>query len=613
MKREKFKLFHIVRNIKFRERMLLIYIIGGIIPFVFAMLYVNQRSQEIMLEQSKKTQSEEITLIASGMKECMNVAEDVAEQIYSNTKVINIASRVAKKDYKSTKDFDKDCSKLHFIDKYLEYYKGEISDIKIYVTNQTISTNQYFSYLSEEDKSKLRWYIPTCDRNGATYWAYGQDGTERKKVLQLTRMISDEEGNMLGVLAIQLQTAKTTEKIAGREKDSLLIYKVNDVLAASFQLDKNNRFILKCLRDAESLKDSQIVTYEVKDYLLTYERIYPDDSGTYYTIASIEDYQDLMSNFVKMGIISMGTAIIGLIVAVGLIVITSIMFGSRINTLRQQMHFVATGQFDKVEPMEGTDEAAQIYQELEQMMEDIKKLTTRVVEEKVQKEKLHTKQKEVEFKMLASQINPHFLYNTLETIRMKAKIDNEPEIEELVKMLAKIMRRNIQVGNQMVTLESEIELLENYLYIQNYRFGDRIHSEVIVDEGIDTQIMVIPLIIQPFVENAYVHGLESKESDGMLQVHVMQRKENIIIEIQDNGVGMSYYKLAKIRKSLHEGEISEKGHIGISNVNQRLRLMYGEEYGVSIYCEPDKGTRITVCFPKKKKEELLEVYTKNTE
>ena len=268
--------------------------------------------------------------------------------------------------------------------------------------------------------------------------------------------------------------------------------------------------------------------------------------------------------------ISIGVVIIGLIIAIGLMAMFSVMFGNRINMLRRQMHYVAAGQYGRLEPIEGTDEAAQIYQELVQMAEDIKSLTTRVVEEQLQKERLHTKQREVEFEMLASQINPHFLYNTLETIRMKAKIDKEPEIEELVKMLAKIMRRNLRVGNQMVTLASEIELLENYLFIQNYRFGDRICSEVIVEETVDTQIPVIPLIIQPFVENAYMHGLESKEDGGLLQVYIAQKQGSIIIEIRDNGTGIDYYKLSEIRRALRNGEGMKKGHIGISNVNQRL-------------------------------------------
>ena len=598
MKKEKFKLVHFLRNIKFRERVLLIYIIGGIIPFVFVMLYINQRSQEIMLDQSSRTQKEEISLITSSIKESIHVAEDVASKIYNDAKVRKVVAKAATKNYRDTKDFEKDCAELDFINDYLTYYEGEILDIKIYVTNTTIGSGSHFSFMSETDIQKLRWYVPTSDRMGNPYWAYSQNEVKGMKVMQLTRMILDKNKKELGVLAIELATEKTTEKILKRTGNTLLVYKVNDILATNFWMNKNNRFVLKCLRDAEGGQDSKVVTYEVQDYLLTYERIYMGDSELYYTVATIWSFQDLMSDFTKTGMISIGVAAIGLIIAIGLMVMFSVMFGNRINLLRRQMHYVATGQYGRLEPIEGTDEVAEIYQELEQMAEDIKNLTTRVVEEQVQKEKLHTKQREVEFEMLASQINPHFLYNTLETIRMKAKIDHEPEIEELVKILAKIMRRNLRVGNQMVTLASEIELLENYLFIQNYRFGDRICSEVKIDPKVDTQTLVIPLIMQPFVENAYMHGLESKENGGLLQVYITQKQENIIIEIRDNGAGIDYHKLWDIRMALRKGEGMKKGHIGINNVNQRLKFLYGEKYGVTIQSNLEKGTCVTICFPK---------------
>jgi len=199
--------------------------------------------------------------------------------------------------------------------------------------------------------------------------------------------------------------------------------------------------------------------------------------------------------------------------------------------------------------------------------------------------------------MLASQINPHFLYNTLETIRMKAKINKEPEIEELVKMLAKIMRRNIQVSDKKVTLKSEVQLIEYYLKIQNYRFGDRIHSQVIVDDDVDQDAKVLPLIIQPFVENAFVHGLESSEDGGNLTVHVSRDVGVIVVTIEDDGVGMDYYQLGKLRYAINSGEAAEKGHIGVSNVNQRLKLQYGEQFGVTVDSTLGKGTKITIMMP----------------
>ena len=261
------------------------------------------------------------------------------------------------------------------------------------------------------------------------------------------------------------------------------------------------------------------------------------------------------------------------------------------------MHLVATGRNDLVEPVARKDEIGEIYQELEKMMGDIQELTSNMVEEKVQKEKLHTHQNEVEFKMLASQINPHFLYNTLETIRMKARVNRQEEIEDLVKMLAKIMRRNIQAGRQMVSLRSEIELIENYLKIQDYRFGDRIESHIEVDPGVDLDMEVMLLIIQPFVENAFVHGLEAMPEKGELTVTVSQDEKDVIIRIIDNGVGMPYYKLGDLRHSLNVGE-NDRTHIGINNVNQRMKLQYGEEYGIKIESRENAGTKVELRIPK---------------
>ena len=118
------------------------------------------------------------------------------------------------------------------------------------------------------------------------------------------------------------------------------------------------------------------------------------------------------------------------------------------------MHKVAQGDFDIKKNISGHDEISDLYQDLYTMIDSMQQLLTVVYEEQLQKEQLNSRQKDVEFKMLASQINPHFLYNTLETIRMKARVNHQPDIEELVKMLAKIMRRNIQVGDTLVTFRN---------------------------------------------------------------------------------------------------------------------------------------------------------------
>ena len=288
--------------------------------------------------------------------------------------------------------------------------------------------------------------------------------------------------------------------------------------------------------------------------------------------------------------------IIGMIVSALLIFAFAASYSNRMFQLRVQMHRVAQGEYDEVERIEGNDEIGELYTELEQMMQDIRLLMSNVVDEQVQKEKLHTKQKEVEFKMLASQINPHFLYNTLETIRMKAVVNHQPEIVELVKMLAKTMRYNIQVTDRLVTLKEELQMVEYYLKIQEYRFGDRITSELTIDPDVDMKARILPLTLQPFVENAFVHGLEEKACDARLVIHVYKKKDDIFIEIRDNGKGMDYYELGHLRKIMKD-EQGDDNHIGVRNVNQRIRLLFGGEYGVEVDSEKNVGTKVVIHIP----------------
>ncbi len=585
------------RNIRFRERMLLIYIIGGIIPFLLAILYSNARSRTIMLDQTKEAEMEEIALISSSISQSMRVAEQASDHIYGDEEVRQIVSRLKNKEYKSQEDFERDCRKMDFIDEYLDYFQENIADIIIYVENSDRTSNRYITFVDSDTIKAKHWYNYTASYEGNVYWSYDIDKRSGQKTMQMTRCIPNEKGGMLGILQIVLEMNEFTGKLSKREEGTAILSGNDEAIVRNFPIGKTEKHIIGKLKDFKREEDSLLMNFWTQRHLLTYQRIYGRSGMEYYTVASIQNYRNIMSNVSRTNFVSLTTVAVGLVISIGLILFFSILFENRIQKLFQQMHRVATGEYEKVEPLEGTDEVGLIFGELEQMMKEIQVLTEQVVQEQVQKERLHTRQKEVEFKMLADQINPHFIYNTLETIRMKAKMNRQPEIEELVKMLAKIMRRNIQAGPQMVTLSSELELTENYLVIQKYRFGDRIISSMTVDERVDLDCMVLPLIMQPFVENAFVHGLEFVDGRGALGIHVMQEEEEIHIMIEDNGVGIDSESLAKIQKDLREGASTDSRHVGINNVNQRIRIKYGSEYGVAMDSQVGKGTRITLCFP----------------
>lgn len=584
------KRIHHKRYIKFRERMLLIYIIGGIIPFIGIIMAANYQTSSMMLRASQASQEERVVLLAEELEHFIAVSEHVADKISQDTKLL----QVMQTKYENQSELKRDYSKYSAIIDYQTDYAEDIADISIYVRNSTLYNVEPFALLGAE-VTQSDWYRATVADPDGSYWGYREEAQGRH--LQLSRILNDSTGKLSGILVLTIKDTQFIEKLEKQPIDICLLLNDKDIIYSNYVMKKSSSFILKHLQSQYRERNSEKIDKGVEEYLLSYQKIYPGTSGSYLTLMSIQDYREINGEINRIALNSCVVAGIACLGSILMIVLYSNSLEARLKKLRRQMHLVATGRYGAVEAVTGKDEIGEIYQELEKMMGDIQELTSNMVEEKVQKEKLHTHQKEVEFKMLASQINPHFLYNTLETIRMKARVNQQEEIEDLVKMLAKIMRRNIQVSSQMVSLRSEIELIENYLKIQNYRFGDRIESRIEVDPEVDLDMEVMLLIIQPFVENAFVHGLEAMSEKGELTVTVSQDEKDVIIRIIDNGVGMPYYKLGDLRHALNAGE-NDRTHIGINNVNQRMKLQYGEEYGIKIESWENAGTKVELRIPK---------------
>lgn len=587
------KKLEILQKIRFRDKMVIIYILGGMIPFIISSYYANIQGRNTMTRLVKESQMEELSIMKDRIRESMDVVEKVSTKLYINSTIKNVAT----KRYKNYKEFTENCRKLKFIDDYIYDYEQDISDVIIYVNNDTINVNKYFGRIGET-VAEQEWYKPTCERGGGMYWSFGYDREMKEKRPQLTRQVRDEYGNTLYIIAIQLQFYKIKKFITERPTNTIFLYNNDEVLYTNFKVNDEWDFLFEHLYNNSYMSFSDLINKGIKDYIVTYNKIYQMGTGKYFTILSVMDHQDIISQLDEENLKGFVIMFAGIAVSIVLILVFSSIYAKRMVLFSKQMHMVAIGEYDKVVPVRGRDEIADLYVELEKMIEDNKRLLNRVVEKEVQQEKLHSKQMEIEFKMLASQINPHFLYNTLETIRMKALVNKQREIAELVKMLAKLMRRNIQVGDKMVTIKSEIEFIEYYLKIQDYRFGDRIVSEVIVDDDIDVNAKVLPLVIQPFVENAFVHGLEGIEKDGKLSIIIEREIEIIKITVQDNGTGMDNFQLSELKGILMSNiETKDRAHIGINNVNQRIKLQYGDMFGVKVYSKKGNGTKIVIYMP----------------
>jgi len=223
-----------------------------------------------------------------------------------------------------------------------------------------------------------------------------------------------------------------------------------------------------------------------------------------------------------------------------------------------------------------------------------------LIEEIKARRELEQLLRNAELKALQSQINPHFLFNTLNTIARLAFLENAPQTEEVAYALSDLLRYSLRNIEEIVPLEKELECVKKYLLIQKVRFEDRIKIRLDVEE----EIMKTPiplLTIQPIVENAIVHGLELKKRGGELRINGVLDENRVVIEVIDNGVGIPREKLINLLKK--GKKTPESGHttgLGLMNVNKRLQHYFGPEFGLSVDSQVGKGTTVKITVPFKR-------------
>lgn len=263
---------------------------------------------------------------------------------------------------------------------------------------------------------------------------------------------------------------------------------------------------------------------------------------------------------------------------------------------------------DHISEMELEEETLRIAPSGVPFIKKIYRLLDRYAAYKTRKNNAQILNKQTELTALQSQINPHFLYNTLETIRGQALIDDNVEIARMVEALSAFFRYSISRKGNLVTLRDELANIENYMLIQRYRFNNRFSMEVIVDEEDEMayDFLIPRLIIQPVVENVIFHGLEEKLEGGKVTIEVIVTDQNLILTISDNGKGIDGQKLKELNSriqsddvELDEGEKRNQRNTGIAlpNIHKRIQLLFGDEYGVNVYSTAGQGTDVEITIP----------------
>ncbi len=253
-----------------------------------------------------------------------------------------------------------------------------------------------------------------------------------------------------------------------------------------------------------------------------------------------------------------------------------------------------SGDFQERAEVRGEDEIGQLARSFNKMVEDIQRLID-------QNYVLALREKESELNILQAQINPHFLYNVLDSLYWRAIDMGNEEMGEDILALSKLFRLVLNQGNDEITVEKEIELVQCYLHIQKMRMEDRLTYEINMAPEI-LKCRISKLLIQPFVENAVVHGLEDSDVGGFVKVRGYQEGDFLVFIIQDNGVGMQQDEADRILEDADRDRMGDRiSHYAISNIQERLRLCYQEQYQLEITSGKNKGTQVRLVIPIKKR------------
>jgi two-component system sensor histidine kinase YesM len=317
--------------------------------------------------------------------------------------------------------------------------------------------------------------------------------------------------------------------------------------------------------------------------------IYDTSGRNGWKVAATIPLKDVLyqTESIKIMAIIVGIAVIALSSIISFLISTKIT--KPIREMTKLVKVVAKGNLIVKYEARTNDELKDLSDGFNYMTSSLKELIDKVYIEEIQL-------KQAQLENLNAKINPHFLYNTLDTIYWMLVIAEQNEISNLVVALSDMLRYSISKSGDQVTVREELKQIENYLYIQKTRFKDRLDVEYEVEEAAG-DCYIMKLLIQPIVENAIKHGLEFQSQKGRIIIRVYEKEDEIIIRIIDNGKGMSEQEVKNILNTADTSSLKKPG-IGLNNVNERIKMFYGAKYGLTVESKLGEGTCVNINVPK---------------
>ncbi len=583
----------VISRAKIKRQLYIVYVFAVFLPIVILGGFLLLYTAKLLTNYHEDLMESDNLRVKTILFEITTQVYNISENISSNAVLRNVLAG----EYAEKNDFLTAANWYYGMDDYMSNY-AEIEAIQIYTDNPHIYAYKQYIPVTNEiaetpwyqkaiNQSSVFWVpVKNIDVHGNEYWS-----------LCLIRKIPLVNSEYHSVLVIKLSDNYFRTRIEGNEYVVMASIDEEGCFYSSMRdfYGKNQEVEIDFEEDYFSYTGEEHING--KKYLTSVStmHMYKSDSKIYITTVDLHAYDNIKS------ILWTCTLILGVAIVLPGILIHFFTgyFTGRVNTLRAEMHKASTEDYDIIPTFRGQDELSEAFADLQTMVQMIKEKDAKMYKAMINEKELLNEQQVMEFKMLASQINPHFLYNTLESIRMKAFTAGDREVATAIKLLGKSMRYVLEnTGTAFTTLDKELDYIETYITIQKLRFGDRVNYCLQVQEGLELETYrILPLLLQPIVENAILHGLEEGGENGQINVCISADEENLHIVIEDNGRGITKEELEQVRKKLNTENPELKTSIGLYNINERIKLCYGKEHGIRIESAVAKGTAVFLDLP----------------
>ncbi len=593
---DRFMLFY--KNTSIKNKLLLLFYIQIVIPLLFISVTSYQKSAEIIEQKSINYSQDILKMIELRFNDLSSSMQVLTLELLYDNRVYEALSRSGFEDNITIYNRS---SELRSILRQATLSRNEIQSICLVTKDR-----RFYSFDSDNSKARIDIMLPYDDAveaarkgKGRPVW-YLEKQEGKVSSIYVTRMIYDRDTyNEIGLMAVNIKKEYLESVYTDLSKES-----VNNISI----LSENNEEIVK---DSEH---NGILSNFYRQQLAGKRGFYIDKkAGVLVSYVLLEDpswkivyhipLKELYREIDALRRWMMLLLVYGLIILSVLSILTSRDIIKPIKRLVEGMKKVERGNKHEDIELDRNDELGYLSESFNRMSKKTDYLVNRIYKEELAL-------KEAEIKALQAQINPHFLFNTLENINWMAQLNGVPEISETVSALARLIDGSIGRGDRLISFREELEYIENYMIILKNRYEHKLEMQTGLDEEL-MDIKIPRLLIQPLVENAVKHGIEKSRRNGIIKLDAYRENGHVVFQVVDNGIGMKPEELEALNRRLKKDAVINEGNstgaagksIGLENVNRRIKLLYGSSYGVEIESSYDEYTRVIVRLPVDQKPE----------